>query len=142
MIHLDLVDALDGDWIAAGLLHRIQFRAGADNWWRATFEELRSDTRLTDYVLRQRLKILRDKGFIESRRRQAYDPILEWRVIVKTPEIPATTVTEETTFTTMGNPQSHDVGNHIHETRESSVTSTKNSKELSKNPPIAPPTVR
>lgn len=137
MIHLDLVDALDGDWIAAGVLNRIQFRAGgADNWWRATFEELKDDTRLTDYVLRQRLKILRDKGFIESRRRQSYDPILEWRVVVKTP---ATTVNEETTFTTMQKPTHGDIGNQSHEAAVSSFTPlTKNSKELSKNPPISP----
>lgn len=81
MVHLDLVDALDGSYAAAALLNRIVFRAGPDGWWTATRAEMAADTRLTEAVVKRALQELRDAGMIEGRRVSAFDPTLRWRPI-------------------------------------------------------------
>lgn len=135
MIHLDLVDALDGDWIAAGILNRIQFRAG-DGWWKATLEDLRRDMRLTEHQLRKRIQFLRELGFIESRRDHAYDAVMSWRVVVCCVETAAIPVNEESSISTLRKSQSQDGEILNLENEESSISSiTKNSKELDKNSP-------
>lgn len=124
-LHLDLVDALDGDFHAALLLDRIKFRAGTE-WWTATREEMQAATRLSEWQLRKAANKLRDLGFIESERISAYNPIMRWRVIIA-----ETTVNEESSITTMSDPQSP--AEESSTTRESdspSLPLSKNSKEL------------
>jgi hypothetical protein len=121
MVHLDLVDDLDGDFQAAMLLDRIRFRAGS-GWWEATYSELMSDTRLSEHQVKRCLKKLRDVGFLESKRVSPYDPTQMFRLVV-CEECPETTVREDFTRTSGG---------------DSPALPTKNSKELSKNPPISP----
>lgn len=106
MIHLDLVDALDGSWEAAGLLNRILYRAGKDGWWTATMEEIREDCRLTEHKARRAIQELRDAGMIESERASSFDPTQRWRVVFRdggdippVTEVASFTVTEETSVT-------------------------------------------
>lgn len=130
MLHLDLVDALSGDFHAALLLERIKFRAG-DGWWTATRDQLERDTRLSEYQVHKALKHLRDVGFLETQRVSPYDPTLMYRVIIA-----AKTVNVETTTTTMGKPRPVSEETTFTRGTKTTITSTKNSKELDKNKPL------
>lgn len=133
-LHLDLVDALDGDFHAALLLDRIKFRAGS-GWWTATLEEMQAATRLSEWQLRKATNKLRELGYIESERISAYNPIMRWRVVIA-----ANTVNEESSITTSSDPQSQNEESSITREREPrSLPLSKNSKELlDKKPPISP----
>lgn len=133
MVHLDLVDDLDGDFHAALLLDRIRFRAG-DGWWTATRDQLMADTRLNEYHLKRAIKTLRDMGFLETERVSAYDATLKYRVIIAATTEKANSAVSGSRIAPpeTANSAGSDVAN------SAVSTSTKNSKELSKNPPISP----
>lgn len=137
MVHLDLVDDLDGDFLAALLLDRIRFRAGS-GWWTATYDELIADTRLSEHQVKRCLKKLREVGFLESKRVSPYDPTQMFRLVV-CEECPETSVKVNSTDTTGRIPPS--VREDSTDTRgmdSPALPITKNSKELLKNPPISP----
>lgn len=123
MLHLDLVDDLDGDFLAALLLDRIRFRAGV-GWWTATREMLRDDTRLSEHQLKHGLNKLRDMGYVETKRVSAYDPTLMYRVVFT-----ETTVMEDSATTRSGisPPVMEDSAVTVME--DFTITSTKNSEE-------------
>lgn len=82
MIHLDLVDALDGSYDAAALLNRIAFRAG-DGWWTATRADFMAELRMTEHRVKTALQLLRDRSMITSKRVSAFDPTLQWRIVYR-----------------------------------------------------------
>lgn len=84
MLHLDLVDALNGSYAAAALVSRIAYRADDDGWWTATRDQLCAETRLTPAVLRRALDELREAGMIESERVSRFDATQRWRVVLST----------------------------------------------------------
>lgn len=137
MVHLDLVDDLDGDFLAALLLDRIRFRAGS-GWWTATYADLIEDTRLSEHQVKRCLKKLREVGYLESKRVSPYDPTQMFRLVV-CEECAETDVKVKSTDT---------IGSQTPPVREDSTDTvgpespalplTKNSRELSKNPPISP----
>lgn len=133
-LHLDLVDALDGDFHAALLLDRIKFRAGTDGWWTATREEMQAATRLTEWQLRKASNKLRELGYVESERLTAYNPVMRWRVVIA-----GMNVNEESSITTVSESHSQGEESSITNGRNSpSLPLSKNSKELSKNTPLPP----
>lgn len=137
MLHLDLLDELDGDFHAALLLARIQFRAGTDGWWEADQERVQQDTRLSEHQLRRALKVLREAGYVETRRQSPYDPTLKYRVILA--ETPATTVTEESSITSPE--ESPSVNEDFTDTVTEDFTltpSSKNIEEQKQEPPLPP----
>lgn len=81
MLHLDLVDDLNGDFLAALLLDRIRYRAG-DGWWAVTRADMLADTRMSEYQLKRSLRVLRDAGYVETERVSAYDATLQYRVVL------------------------------------------------------------
>lgn len=140
MVHLDLVDDLDGDFHAAMLLDRIRFRAGS-GWWTATQADLIADTRLSEHQVKRALKHLRDAGFIESKRVSPYDPTQMFRVVVcdECPENTETTVNVKSSVTRSG--ESPTVREDFTDTsgrKSPSLPLSKNVRELDKNPPISP----
>src|SRR5689334_21161959 len=93
MLHLDLLDDLDGDFYAALLFDRIKFRAGTDGWWTATRAQVIEDTRLTEAKFKRALQKLRDAGYVQTERVAAYDARLRYGVIIAAiPEMVKTTV--------------------------------------------------
>jgi len=78
MVHLDLVDALDGSWDAAALMNRIEYRAG-DGWWAASRAAMCAELRFTEHRLKSALTLLRDRRMIECQRVSAFDPTLQYR---------------------------------------------------------------
>ena len=80
MIHLDLLDAVDGSYPAAAVWSRILYRAGADGWWTASRDDMLRETRLTERVLRRALQELREAGLVEHERVSPFDPTLRWRI--------------------------------------------------------------
>jgi hypothetical protein len=137
MLHMDFLDDLNGDFQAALLFARIQFRAGTDGWWEATQERVQEDTRLSEHQLRRALNVLRDAGYVETRRRSAYDPTLKYRVILA--ETPETTVNEDSTVTRTeeSRPVTEDFPVTVNEDF-TVTTSSKNIEEQKQEPPIVP----
>lgn len=86
IIHLDLLDVLDGSYAAAAVWSRIHYRAGADGWWTATREQMCTETRLTERVLRRALEELRAIGLVEAARVSPFDPTLRWRIVWDRPD--------------------------------------------------------
>lgn len=125
MVHLDLVDDLDGDFHAALLLDRIRFRAG-DGWWSATREQLMADTRLNEYHLKRAIKVLRGMGFLETERVSAYDATLKYRVVIAATNEKAHSAVSESRITPPETANS--AGSDVAYSAVS--TSTKNNQEL------------
>lgn len=88
MLHLDLVDALDGSLEAALLLDRIRFRSGGDGWWAATYAEMMADCRLSEHKFKTALTLLRDRGFIEDERVTRFESRRRYRVVVAGEDVP------------------------------------------------------
>ncbi len=81
LVRTALLDALGGDLAAAVLLQRIAWRCErAPEGWRATREELRAETHLSEWQLRKALKVLTDRGWLTSRRASRYDSVQVWQV--------------------------------------------------------------
>lgn len=99
MIHVDLLDALDGSYAAAALWERIRYRSERDGWWEATRQEMCEETRLSDRVLRRGLEELRDAGLIESERVTPFRPTLRWRVLWADSESAGQPVMDESSST-------------------------------------------
>lgn len=97
MLHLDLVDALDGSYEAAALLNRIQFRAG-DGWWEVSKAGMAADTRLSERKVDRAIRELRDAGFVESERASHMTSRLRWRVVFDT-DLPGSSQEDETSRT-------------------------------------------
>lgn len=137
MVHMDLLDELGGDFHAAILFARIQFRAGTDGWWEATQERVLADTRLTAHQLRRALGVLRDAGYVETVRLRPYDPTLKYRVLIA--ENTETTVNEDFTITRTRETKSREREIHEHMTEDFTITpSSKNVEEQKKEPPVVP----
>lgn len=137
MVHLDLVDDLDGDFLAAMLLDRIRFRAGS-GWWAATYEDLIADTRLSEHQVKRCLKKLREVGYLESKRVSPYDPTQMFRLVL-CEECPETDVKVNITDTRERiSPTVREDSTDTSGSDSPALPLTKNSKELSKNPPIVP----
>lgn len=133
MIHLDLLDELGGDFYAALLFARIQFRAGTDGWWTATRAQVLADTRLTEAKFKRALQTLRDAGYVQTERVAAYDARLRYGVIIAaiTEMVKTTATTAETT-----GPAAETSTSEMVKTAVS--TSIKNSEEQKQEPPIVP----
>jgi hypothetical protein len=86
MLRMALVDALDGDIEAALVLQRIAWRCERDGEWKASHEDIQQETRLSERKVKTALKVLRDRGFLASRRSSAYDATMVWSVRLDTDE--------------------------------------------------------
>lgn len=129
-MHLDLVDALEGDFHAALLLDRIAFRAGS-GWWAATYEQMREATRLSDWHVKRAAKKLRDMGWIESQRVSKYEAMLRWRVVVAPAETVGMVENESDHFSTDGGTTSGSESPYFSENESPYFsTSSKNMEEL------------
>lgn len=86
LVRTALLDALGGDLAAAVLLQRIAWRCErSPEGWRATREELRAETHLSEWQLRKALKALTDRGWLTSRRTSRFDSVQIWQVHASKP---------------------------------------------------------
>lgn len=134
MIHMDLLDELGGDFHAALLFARIQFRAGTDGWWEATRARILEDTRMTEYQFKQALRTLKDAGYVQTERVAAYNATLRYRVII------AATVEKAHSAVSTSDISPPEMANSaVSEMANSAVsTVTKNSEEQQQEPPLPP----
>lgn len=86
MLRMALVDALDGDIEAALVLQRIAWRCERDGFWKASHEDIQQETRLSEWKVKNALKVLRAKGFLGSKRSGAYDATMVWTLRLDTEE--------------------------------------------------------
>lgn len=122
-----LVDALDGDFPAAILLQRIQWRCERDGAWAATRLDLERETRLSEWQVKRALKLLLDRGYIVAERASAWDSTKVWRVVLDSPSRDGGILHPE-----LAEPSTRQVA-------ESSIPSsqTAETKDETKNPPAA-----
>lgn len=95
VIRLDLVRALDGDIETAVVLQRIAWRCEREGSWRATQEQIREETGLSEWKVKRSIKRLRSLGWLTSERTSTWDPTPVFRVI---------SVEEESSSTSGRNP--------------------------------------
>lgn len=81
VIRMDLVRALEGDIETAVVLQRIAWRCEREGSWRATQEQIREETGLSEWKVKRSLKRLRDLGWLTSERTSTWDPTPIFRVI-------------------------------------------------------------
>jgi hypothetical protein len=100
MLRMALVDALDGDIEAALVLQRIAWRCERDGFWKASHEDIQQETRLSEWKVKNALKVLRAKGFLTSERAGAYDATMVWRLRLDTEESSDSETEESSASTT------------------------------------------
>lgn len=114
MVRMSLVDDIGFD--AAILFGWLRFRCEIfRDGYVATLAELGAETRLSEHKIKKASKLLRDRGWVKSRRVSPYDPTPVWEIVWAGQE-----------------PHSRDGDFHRHEEDESTVTS----RSESPSPPI------
>lgn len=87
LVRMALVDTVG--WNAAIVLQRIAFRCEVHpDGWSATVEDICRETRLKPSVVKAAIKLLRTRGYLDSRRASTWDSTQVWRIIVATPTAP------------------------------------------------------
>lgn len=119
VIRLDLVRALGGDLETAVVLQRIAWRCERDGEWRATWDQIREETGISEWKARRSLKRLRDLGWVTSKRTSKWDATPVWTVEISD--------IEDSSVSGVRNPQSRDGGSLSVETEVLSVTETEES---------------
>lgn len=76
-VRLEVVDAV-GSWEAAGVWHRICWRAERDGHWQTNVEQLAAECRLSVHKTRRALDELRAAGWITAERASGRDRTLLW----------------------------------------------------------------
>lgn len=86
LLRMSMVDALDGDFEAAIVLQRIAWRCERYGEWAATHEEIQAETRLSEWKVKKALRMLRARGWLDSRRVSRADSTQVWFLPPETEE--------------------------------------------------------